>query len=130
MLADVGNTVARGAGAAEARRRSHVCLATGCVSTEAACASRRAADISAYSLRIAGVSAMRLVLHVEPEFVRRWGLWSSFAMVDTYTRFDYGPGAVLAQLWGWASSQQWRGTEVLAQGAAASGATAALLRLA
>lgn len=86
--------------------------------------------ISAYSLRIAGVSAMRLVLHVEPEFVRRWGLWSSFAMVDTYTRFDYGPGAVLAQLWGWASSQQWRGTEVLAQGAAASGATAALLRLA
>ena len=62
--------------------------------------------LSSYSLRIAGVSAMRLSLQVSMEFVRGWGLWRSLDMVERYSQHGYGQGLVLGECFGWAQIAQ------------------------
>jgi hypothetical protein len=87
--------------------------------------------ISAYSLKIAGVSAMRIALNVEPDFVRRWGLWSAgpggLRMVEKYTDVTYGRSELLGQLFGWARSRQFECTVTLPDGATADKAAIGLL---
>ena len=85
--------------------------------------------LSAYSLRIAGVSAMRVALHVEPDFVKRWGLWTSPSMVECYTDGTYGRGVILVQLFGWATARQFSDTGAETAGALCGGAAWALGRL-
>lgn len=81
--------------------------------------------LSSYSLRIAGVSGMRVGLHVEAEFVMRWGLWRSLAMVDTYTETAYGRGAIVGRLFSWAGARQFQEAGVFVTNTTADGAAAA-----